>query len=202
MTLMTERPTIGGTGPRNFEALLSDLDDLVVPVGYKAEIIKGNIVLSPWSKGYYHRVMELVCRQLTPALPAGHTIGSAPFLYVFPQDERAYGPDVHAAPRQLYETVSNRLDGEALSFVAELTSASTRDDDLTDKVEVYGRAGVPVYLILDMQEERATVLWTPSAKGYESRCTQPFGEKLYIPEPFDCLLDTSGFRAPRSSGGA
>lgn len=202
MTLMTERPTIGGTGPRNFEALLSDLDDLVVPVGYKAEIIKGNIVLSPWSRGYYHRVMELVCRQLTPALPDGHTIGSAPFLYVFPQDERAYGPDVHAAPRQVYETVSNRLDGEALSFVAELTSASTRDDDLTDKVEVYGRAGVPVYLILDMQEERATVLWAPSAKGYESRCTQPFGEKLCIPEPFDCLLDTSGFRAPRSSGGA
>ncbi|MFD8257775.1 hypothetical protein ACFV19_02265 [Streptomyces griseoluteus] len=55
---------------------------------------------------------------------------------------------------------------------------------------------------LVMQEERATVLWTPSAKGYESRCNQPFGEKLYIPEPFDCLLDTSGFRAPRSSGGA
>ena len=53
-----------------------------------------------------------------------------------------------------------------------------------------------------MQEERATVLWTPSAKGYESRCTQPFGEKLYIPEPSDCLLDTSGFQAPRESGRA
>ncbi|MEU6818863.1 Uma2 family endonuclease [Streptomyces sp. NPDC046860] len=199
---MTERPTMSGTGPRDFEALLSDLDDLVVPVGYKAEIIKGNIVLSPWSKGYYHRVMELLCRRLTPALPDGHTIGSAPFLYVFPRDDRAYGPDVHAAPRQVYETVGNRLDGEALSFVAELTSSSTRDDDLTDKVEVYGRAGVPVYLILDMQEERATVLWTPSSKGYESSCTQPFGEKLHIPAPFDCLLDTDGFQAPRESGGA
>ncbi|MET8814324.1 Uma2 family endonuclease [Streptomyces sp. NPDC004549] len=202
MTLMTERPTMSGTGPRNFEALLDGLDELVVPVGYKAEIIKGNIVLSPWSKGYYHRVMELVCAQLAPALPEGHTIGSAPFLYVFPQDERAYGPDIHAAPRQVYETASNRLDGEALSFVAELTSASTRDDDLTDKVEVYGRAGIPVYLILDMQEERATVLWTPSAKGYESSCTKPFGEELYIPAPFDRPLDTTGFRAPRGNGAA
>ncbi|MFF0385338.1 Uma2 family endonuclease [Streptomyces sp. NPDC004286] len=200
MTLMNERSTMNGTQPETFEALLHRLDELVVPVGHRAEVIKGEIVLSSWLNGYYHRVMELVCRQLTPALPDGHTIGSAPFLYVFPQDERAYGPDAHAAPSRVYETVSNRLDGEALSFVAELTSASTRDDDLTDKVEVYGRAGIPVYLILDMQEERATVLWTPSVKGYESRCTQPFGEKLYIPEPFDCLLDTSGFQAPRASG--
>jgi hypothetical protein len=46
-----------------------------------------------------------------------------------------------------------------------------------------------------MQEEQASVLWTPSAKGYESRCTRPFGETLTIPEPFDCPLDTSGFRA-------
>lgn len=51
-------------------------------------------------------------------------------------------------------------------------------DDLTDKVLVYGRAGVPIYLLLDMQEELVTVLSTPSAKGYESNCTRPFGEEL------------------------
>ncbi|MEU6573349.1 Uma2 family endonuclease [Streptomyces sp. NPDC046805] len=198
MTLMTERPTISGTESRSFEALLDDLDEVVAPVGYKAEIIRGSIVLSPWSKGYYLRVMGLVCQQLHSSLPEGHVISSGPFLYVFPQDERAYGPDIHAAPRRIFETASNRLDGEALSFVAELTSAATRDDDLTDKVAVYGRGGVPVYLLLDMQEEQVTVFWTPSAKGYESRCTKPFGEKLHIPKPFDCTLDTSGFEAPGS----
>jgi Uma2 family endonuclease len=196
MTLMLERPTIGGTEPPSFEALLDLLDELNVPDGYKAEIIKGNIVVSPWSKGYYATVMELVCDQLRPRLPEGHRISYGPFLYVFPGSERAYGPDIHAAHSRTYQTTSNRLDGEGLSFVAELTSVSTRDDDLTDKVETYGRAGVPVYLILDMQEERATALWTPSAKGYESRLTVPFGEKLQIPTPFDCTLDTSGFLAP------
>ncbi|MDN3026424.1 Uma2 family endonuclease [Streptomyces sp. S.PB5] len=196
MTLMTERPTISGTEPRSFEALLDDLDELIVPDGYKAEIISGSIVLSPWSKGYYEDVMEVVRDQLRPHLPEGHRISSSPFLYVFPGDERAFGPDIHAAPRQVSRTSSNRLDGEALVFVGELTSTSTRDDDLTDKVRVYGRAGVPVYLVLDMQEEQATVFWTPSAKGYESHCTRPFGEKLPMPAPFDCTLDTDGFQAP------
>nr|WP_267970873.1 Uma2 family endonuclease [Streptomyces glomeratus] len=86
----------------------------------------------------------------------------------------------------------------ALSLAAELTSSSTRDDDLTDKVVVYGRAGIPVYLLLDMQEEQATVFWTPSAKGYESHCTKPFEEKPTIPAPFGCILDPAGFHAPES----
>jgi Uma2 family endonuclease len=195
MTLMTERPTTSGVEPNSFDDLLDTLDELDVP-GYRAEIIKGSIVRSPWSKGYCLRAMELICDQLRPHLPEGHLISVGPFLYVFPGDERAYGPDIHAASRQAFTTTSNRLDGEALSFVAELTSPSTRDDDLTDKILVYGRAGVPVYLVLDMQEEQATVFWTPSGKGYESHCTRPFGEKLPMPAPFDCTLDTAGFGAP------
>ncbi|MEW2121905.1 Uma2 family endonuclease [Streptomyces sp. NPDC005474] len=197
MTLMTERPiTISGTEPHSFEGLLDALDQLDLPDGYKAEIIKGNIVVSPWSKGYYSRVMKLVRRQLEEYLPEGHLIDSAPLLFVFPGAERAYGPDVYAAHERTLETDSNRLDGEGLSFVAELTSPSTRNDDLTEKVEVYGRAGIPAYLVLDMQEDEASLFLDPYEKGYKSRLTKPFGEKLYLPDPFGCELDTAGFKAP------
>ncbi|KOV64976.1 Uma2 family endonuclease [Streptomyces sp. MMG1121] len=196
MSVMLERPTISGTDPHRFEDLLNALDELHVPDGFKAEIIRGNIVVSPWSKAYYLDVMDLVCDQLRARLPEGHRISAAPALYVFPGVERAYGPDIHAAHRKTRRTASNRLDGDGLSFVAELTSPSTRDDDLTDKVERYGKSGVPVYLLLDMQEELATVYWSPTAKGYASHLTVPFGEKLLIPAPFDCTLDTIGFQAP------
>ncbi|MEV0638430.1 Uma2 family endonuclease [Streptomyces sp. NPDC050619] len=199
MTLMIERPTTSGTEPHSFEAMLDNLDRLNVPDGYKAEIIRGNIVVSPWPRGYYTRVMNLVCKQLEPHLPDAHLISQAPLLFVFPGVERAYGPDIHAAHERTLETTSNRLDGEALSFVAKLTSSATRDDDLTDKVVTYGKAGVPVYLILDMQEEKATVLWAPTADGYTARLTKPFGEKLEIPAPFDCTLDTTGFQAPEAT---
>ncbi|MCT7351241.1 Uma2 family endonuclease [Streptomyces sp. 15-116A] len=197
MTVMAERPTISGTEPHSdFEELLDVLDELNVPDGYQAEIVRGSIVVSPWSKGYYLEVMELVCDQLRPHLPEGHRISYGPFLYVFPGSESAYGPDIHAADRRTHKTVSNRLDGEGLSFVAELTSDSTRKDDLTGKVEVYAKAGVPVYLVLDMQNEQATVFWSPSGSGYEGRLTKSFGERLDIPEPLNCTLDTSGFKAP------
>nr|WSY53025.1 Uma2 family endonuclease [Streptomyces sp. NBC_00886] len=197
MALMAERPVIDGTEPRrDFEELLDVLDELHVPDGYKAEIIRGSIVVSPWSKGYYNRVMRLVCKQLEPYLPEGHQIDYGPFLFVFPGEASAFGPDIHAAHEQVFETESNHLDGEGLVFAAELTSPSTRSRDVTDKPEVYAKAGVPVYLLLDMAEEQATVFWSPAAKGYESHCTMPFGGKLPMPAPFDCQLDTAGFATP------
>ncbi|MFG2514699.1 Uma2 family endonuclease [Streptomyces sp. NPDC048584] len=199
---MAERPTINGTEPDCFGELLRTLDELDVPDGYQAEIIRGNIVVSPWSKAFYLDVMELLCEQLRPYLPEDHRISYGPFLYVFPGVERAYGPDIHAAHRGVSRSTSNHLDGEALSFVAELTSSSTRNDDLTDKVQAYGKAGVPVYLLLDMQEEQATVFSMPSVKGYEARETKPFGEKLFIPAPFDRVLDTTGFNAPPATAPA
>ncbi|GAA3966922.1 Uma2 family endonuclease [Streptomyces marokkonensis] len=197
MTVMAERPTMSGTESQSFEGLLETLDELCVPEGYRAEVVRGSIVVSPWSKGYYHRVMRLVCAQLEPHLPASHVIERGPFLYVFPGDECAYGPDIHVAHERAFETESHHLGGEGLSFVAELTSPATRNDDLTNKVEVYAKGGVPVYLILDMQEEQAIVYGSPSPEGlYEVRFTKPFGEKISIPEPFDLLLDTTGFKAP------
>jgi hypothetical protein len=54
-------------------------------------------------------------------------------------------------------------------------------------------------LILDMREEKATVLWAPSADGYTARLTKPFGEKPDIPAPFDRPLGTAGFQAPADS---
>ncbi|MEX3100541.1 MULTISPECIES: Uma2 family endonuclease [unclassified Streptomyces] len=192
---MTGRATTSDIEPHDFEVFLTTLDGLDVP-GYRAEIVQGSITLSPWPKGYYVKIAQSICEQLEPHLPESHLLTTSPALYVFPGDRRAYGPDVHAASGEAFTTAGSRLDGESLAFAAELASSPTRDDDLTEKVQVYGRAGVPVYLLLDMPEEEATVFWMPWPKGYQSRCTKPFGEKLHIPAPFDCELDTAGFRRP------
>ncbi|MGW2567538.1 Uma2 family endonuclease [Streptomyces sp. NPDC001537] len=157
-----------------FQALLDVGDELGVPRGYRVEVIRGTVVLSSWPPGHHARVMHRVCDQLKPHLPEGHVVSVGRRLYVFPSAERAYEPDIHAVHRRSYETASNRVDGETLS----------------------GRAGIPVYLLLDMQEEQATVFWSPSPQGYQGRFTKPFGEKPRIPEPFDCPLDTEGFQRP------
>ncbi|WP_338120108.1 Uma2 family endonuclease [Streptomyces sporangiiformans] len=107
--------------------------------------LRESIVVSPWPPGYYTLVMERICDQLRPHLPKDHRITSSPLLYVFHEAERAHGPDIHATHRRTWETTSNRMDGQSLSFVAELTQPSTRDDDMTSRVTTYGSAGVPVY---------------------------------------------------------
>lgn len=76
----------------SFKDLLDAGDELKVPPGFRVEIIGGNIVLSPWPLGYYTRVMDRVCRQLSPHLHEGHVMEVGPLLYVFPKDERAYEP--------------------------------------------------------------------------------------------------------------
>ncbi|MFP3991233.1 hypothetical protein U9R90_27955 [Streptomyces sp. E11-3] len=99
MTLMLEQPqtTEVPHGSARFEALCRTLLTMDVPEGYRAEIVGGNIVMSPWSKGFYLPIMESIQDQLKPHRPSDHTMSAAPFLFTFPGEERAYGPDIYAA---------------------------------------------------------------------------------------------------------
>ncbi|MGY1435641.1 Uma2 family endonuclease [Streptomyces reniochalinae] len=143
---MLDRPTATETPEvpeDSFQALFRTLMTMEVPDGYRAEIIGGNIVMSPWSRGYYLDVERFI-------------------------------------------------DGEALTLAAELTSSSTRNADWLDKLPVYARAGVTVYLVLDMQVHTASAFWEPTPQGYAERGVAKLGEKLRLPPPFDFDLDTTG----------
>lgn len=135
--------------------------------------------------------------QLRPHLPEGHFVRDAPAMFTFPGQERGYGPDVYVAARRAFRARSEQyVDGEALSLVADLASPPTFTEDLQDKVQDFGAAGVPVYLLIDIPQESATVLSDPGPRGYRVHNRVPFGKKLRIPAPFDCDLDTSDFDVP------
>ncbi|MFB7258573.1 hypothetical protein [Streptomyces nojiriensis] len=44
-----------------------------------------------------------------------------------------------------------------------------------------------------MQDSEITCFWDPSPHGYRSRTTVSFGKPLHVPEPFDFVIDTTGF---------
>ena len=88
---------------------------------------------------------------------------------------------------------SNKIPGEALSLVAELTSPATRHFDRREKVDVYG-AAIPVYLLFDMKEHVLTVYSDPSMRGFRQQISVEFGEPVHIPAPFDFELDTTAFK--------
>ncbi|WP_313956508.1 Uma2 family endonuclease [Streptomyces sp. SAJ15] len=194
---MVEKPhTIGAVS--TFEELCRALEAIneAVPTGFSAEIIGGNIVMSPWSRGYYLDIMESLSEQLKPHAPEGHRVSQAPCLFVFPGQSRAYGPDLHVADADATRVRGIRLPGEALSLVTELTSESTADFDRDDKVKVYGVAGVPVYVLVDMLQGDVTVYHDPTPdRGYRMHTQVKFGETVHIPAPFDFELDTAGWEA-------
>ncbi|WP_262704137.1 MULTISPECIES: Uma2 family endonuclease [Streptomyces] len=195
---MTTESTPAAEQPREeplkgFEELLRATEELDTPDGYKAELIRGKIVVSPWSRLPYLWPMRELRLRLEPHAPKGHIAETSPFLFTFPSVERAFGPDLFIADGKAFRGVEGRhADSEALSLVAEFTSVSTRDVDWQEKLEVYGRH-VPVYLVVDMQAEEITAFWDPSDRGYHARMTVPFGKPLTIPVPFDFELDTNIF---------
>ncbi|WP_354381325.1 Uma2 family endonuclease [Streptomyces sp. PvR034] len=190
---MTERATpIEAESPPTFESLLGTVAEMNTPVGFKAELIRGKIVVSPFSRLRYYRPMRALREQLQAHAPDGHGADTSPFLFRFEAAERAYGPDLFVADESAFEEEGRHADGAALSLVGEFTSVSTRDADWSEKLEVYGRI-VPVYLVVDMQDAEITCFWDPSPHGYRSRTTVSHGTPLTVPEPFGFALDTSGF---------
>ncbi|MEU6868690.1 Uma2 family endonuclease [Streptomyces sp. NPDC046876] len=189
----TERPTPIETPapPPTFERLLHMVEEMDTPDGFKAELIRGKIIVSPWSKLRYYRPMRALREQLGANAPEGHVADIAPFLFRFPQAERGYGPDLFVADESAFEADGRHADATALSLVAEFTSVSTKDADWQEKLEVYGQV-VPVYLVVDMQESEITCFSDPSGHGYRSRRTVSFGKPLEVPEPFGFELDTAG----------
>ncbi|WP_205323972.1 Uma2 family endonuclease [Glycomyces sp. YM15] len=178
-----------------FRRLLNTASDWDMD-GFNAEVFGRNIVVSPWSKGSYRRPMKSLVRQLDQHAPEGHEAGAEPFLFVFPEHSGALGPDICVADVEMVDIDSNLLPGTALSLVAELTSPATRKNDFTAKAVIYGRAGVPVYLLFDMKERMLTVFSDPSPRhGYQSRTSAEFGKPVHVPEPFDFELDTTAFNS-------
>jgi hypothetical protein len=165
-----------------------------VPGGYRAEIIGGNIVMSPWPKGYYLRLTRSLRKQIEPHLPAGLIVDNSACLFSLPKQGLAIGPEVFVAADEAFDTHSRYIDGKALTLIAELTSDSTRCVGWDAKPSACGKAGVPVYLLLDMQDRTLSVFSDPTPLGYAERRTYAFGEKAQLPPPFEeCELDTAGF---------
>ncbi|MEU6703109.1 hypothetical protein [Streptomyces wuyuanensis] len=106
MTPAVEQPktTEAPRGTPQFEGLRETLLSTVAPDGHRAEIVGGNILMSLWPRGFYLPVMRAIRSQLEPHARKEHIVDHAPFLFTFPGEERAYGPDIYAAAASAFHT--------------------------------------------------------------------------------------------------
>jgi Uma2 family endonuclease len=168
-------------------------EGLAVPEGYKAELLRGDIVMMAGPDLVHNEIIESVQDQIPRsrwkrlqtqdvAVP-GETSEPQPDLVVM---ERGAGPE------------SGRLvPAEQVTLLVEVVSKTSIDRDYGDKRSIYAAARIPGYLIIDPMAAQCVLLTEPGGKGeaadYQVEKTISFG----LPVPLDLLgveLDTTDFQ--------
>lgn len=181
------------------EVLLDGFLTLETPEGFRAELIEGEIVVSPPPGGIHEHDLSRLVRQViqhsaTEMDVSGHKGlqlergGLCPRNYAI--------PDTVVAPLSLnlFEGAESWMPSDGVALVVEVTS-SRPDRDRVDKRHCYAKAEIPLYLLVDREQRTVTLFSEPcSDKGqedYRDETRVTFGKSLDLPEPFAFSLETA-----------
>jgi Uma2 family endonuclease len=179
------------------EHLLADFLTFDTPEGYRAELIDGEIVVSPPPDGNHQRdiwhILDQVARNSSIRMQySGHSGLVVPSRDIL--DDGRFIPDGIFAPAELdvFHNAPPWMAPDGIELVLEVTS-SRPDLDRNAKRLAYAEAGIPLYLLVDRQERRVTLFSHPVHGDYSRTCAAAFGDTLELPKPFDFTLDTAPF---------
>ena len=192
---------------------------LGLPEGFRAEIIEGDIVVSPAPRLSHNRIATRIAAafsraaDIDPGFPWEAVVGTG----VGEPASRGWIPDIAVMERSsvdeaiaAYAVVIGPSD---MVMAIEVTSPSNADHDrepgpqhrrkngnrITTKWSDYASAGVEYYLLVDGDPRvlRATLYFDPNpdASRYESAITWEFGKPIVLPEPFGVTIDTAEWKA-------
>ena len=164
------------------------LDEIEVPEGFRAELINGEIILSPSSKSLHWLIQLSLFQQF---IPLGWTVVAEQTI-VHPKHSDEPRPDFLVLSDDEIDPEAH-IPGDKGLLVVEVLSAN-RGLDLVDKVGIYAAFGILNYLIIDPFNGECTLYREPHGREYFSKSVTPFGEPVELPAPLSVAVDTSGFR--------
>ncbi|MBT2384097.1 Uma2 family endonuclease [Streptomyces sp. ISL-11] len=189
---MAHEPT-----PTQEELLLESFLALKTPEGFKAELIEGEIVVSPAPDGEHEDYLSTVIRQvLRQSRTDMDSSGNKGLLMrsggLCPKNHVI--PDVTFAPRELrlFRGAPSWMPCAGVAMVVEVTSTRA-DVDRIAKRHCYARAGIPLYLLVDREQGTVTLHSDPSGEDFGDAHSTAFGKSLPLPPPFSFDLETSEF---------
>ncbi|WP_431040093.1 Uma2 family endonuclease [Streptomyces sp. P9-1] len=170
---------------------------LDAPEGFRAELIDGEIVVTPPPDGDHEDALALVVTQVirqsrTDTDFSGNkglklkSGGACPKNHVI--------PDGTFAPTELrlYRGADPWMPCDGVAMVVEVTSTKPQADREA-KRRCYARGGIPLYLLVDRETSSITLFGDPEGDEYREHRTRPLGKPLTLPEPFAFDLDTADF---------
>ncbi|MET9381599.1 Uma2 family endonuclease [Streptomyces sp. NPDC002928] len=179
------------------EVLLDGFLALDTPEGFRAELVEGEIVVTPPPDGDHEHYISRIVRQVIKRSRTDMDFSGNKGLKLrkaegCPKDHVIPDSTFAPAERQLYRGADPWMPCDGVAMVLEVTSTKPKADREV-KRRCYARAGIPLYLLVDRDTSEVTLLSDPRQDDYRQRCTLPFGKSLTLPEPFAFDLDTSDF---------
>ncbi|MFD5626993.1 Uma2 family endonuclease [Streptomyces sp. NPDC127072] len=179
------------------DVLLEGFLALDTPEGFRAELIEGEIVVTPPPDGDHEDYIELIVSQVyrrsrTDMQFSGNKGLKLKSGGACPKNHAI--PDGTFAPRELrlYRGADSWMPCDGVAMVVEVTSTKP-GVDREAKRRCYARGGIPLYLLVDREASSVTLFRDPERDDYRQHCTLPFGKPLALPEPFAFELDTNDF---------
>jgi Uma2 family endonuclease len=189
MAMPSTDPAAAADGFAELERLWNELD---VPKGVRAELIDGELVVSPTGSVWHSAAVDELMDQLFELKRRNgwrfHTYLTA---HIPPTRERLI-PDLMVAPKDAPPSGECELFSYGALLVAEVVSPWSRRRDRELKPLAYARGGVPLYVLVDRLDKppAVTLFSQPGADGYGKRQVAAAGQPLRLPKPFGIALDT------------
>ncbi len=181
------------------EWLLQYFLALETPAGFRAELVEGEIIVSPPPGGHHEhalsQIMGQVAREASVLMDFSgnrglrlRRNGMCPKNHVIP--DAVFAP----AEMALFAGDESWMEPDGVAMVVEVTS-SNPDRDRTVKRRCYAQAGIPLYLLVDQSARTVTLFGDPDVEGADYRTGAPedYGTAILLPEPFGFKLVTSSF---------
>ena len=179
------------------EVLLEGFLALDTPEGFRAELIEGEIVVTPPPDGEHEKYISRIVRQVIKRSVTEMDFSGNKGLRLRSGEacpKNHVVPDVTLAPleRDLFGGADSWMPCDGVAMVLEVTSTKPKADREA-KRRCYARGGIPLYLLVDRDAASVTLFSDPEKDDYRELCTRPFGKPLTLPAPFSFDLETADF---------
>ncbi|GAU66439.1 hypothetical protein SSP35_03_00870 [Streptomyces sp. NBRC 110611] len=192
MTAMAQEPVV-----TNEETLLNGFFALETPEGFKAELIEGEIVVTPPPDNNHERFFSRIVKQVLTRSCTDMDVSGNKGIVLSPgglYPKNYVIPDATFVPSDadLFGLPGNWIPSDAVALVVEVTSSKPYRDRVI-KRDAYARANIPLYLLVDREKSTVTLFSEPVDGDYQTIRTVPIGKPIALPDPFSFDLDTSDF---------
>jgi Uma2 family endonuclease len=177
--------------------LLQEFLSLDTPEGHRAELIDGEIVVTPPPYGTHEHIVGRVAKQVFLKSSTEMDFAGQKGLIVPDRGLVEAGrviPDATFAPahRCLFLGADPWMPAAGVAMVVEVTSSHAAYDREA-KRHSYAGAKIPLYLLVDREVSRVTLFRDPAGDDYSSMTIESFGGGIKLPEPFSFILETAEF---------